>query len=199
MTDRRIILHLPIRPPRDGVIGECVFSQHWQELMAGASAYPEYDHDYNDPNLGRILDRHDVTQADATICATLIQWLGTNVGRCTLDRGRQLGNQIGRSTTFLPVLAAWAADNLRSPYRNGNRRLLECLMVDPDAARDWAGSPLTVPALTLKDFETAELLMAWLDNAKGLEFTERAEGEIKIRLDAERHYRRGDRRAGGAA
>lgn len=65
------IKHISIRPDRDGVIGEGVFSKRWRDLRA---EHPDYDNpEENFPHIlwGIIGDRP--RQRDATVAASFIQ------------------------------------------------------------------------------------------------------------------------------
>lgn len=181
------IKHESIRPDRDDVIGEVVFSQHWKRLMS--EPYEFADDDEPEPQLRRIIHRRP-TQVDATVAATIIQWLGTNVGGALLYEGRKVREQVdsGRMKAACFV-AVWALDNRHRRWVDHGVTLLQGLLVQPDVPRDWAGTPINYPRLLLTHVEVAEAIMAWLGETAGWSWLETVEAEIALRRDAERHYR----------
>lgn len=81
-TMRRIeiIEHVGLHPNRieNGVL-ENAFSELWRK---------ENSPDQSMPTLAGILGRHP-TQDEATLAATVIQWLGSNVGRCFVSEAHR--------------------------------------------------------------------------------------------------------------
>lgn len=169
----KALVHAPIRPPRD-IVGEQVFSRRWAELMATA---PEWD----DPTvLARILWSYpgSVNQRAASVAASFVCWLGTNVGGSVLSQGRSLS-----TAGFLfgdGVLAAWCVHNARRAGVNGGARAIDMLLRSDD---DFGQKRL--PAASADDAEVVEHVAAWLGTEAGLAFIAECEGEIRTRQDME--------------
>lgn len=114
------LIHQPIRPPRD-MIEERVYSRHWQALM-------EDNRGRDRSPLEQILISYPepIDQRAASIAASFICWLGTNVGCSFLRMGRRLSE--------LPELcgqgyvAAWGVQNRRFHATNGGARAVEFLV-----------------------------------------------------------------------
>ena len=180
------LLHESIRPDRQDIIGEVVFSEHWKRLMAQQL---EFDSDYEDdaPRLSSIIGRR-ANQRAATVAATIVQWLGTNVGGSLLYEAERVRRVLNNTANCF--LMQWAVENCRRGYLNRGVRILEVLMVKPDVQRDWAGHPYEIASITKRDIETVEQLMLWLGSTRGYAWLAGVEAEITIRRDAARHYQR---------
>lgn len=169
----------PMRPPRQGLIGENVFASEWAKLMA------DTENINNPPNeaLSGVLGSYGyrLNQRSATVAASLVCWLGTNIGRCFLDNAAVMGK-----TTPLrgdAYLMAWAVENIRRSSTNHGRRALEaCLISD--------ATPTVVPKLSAADYEVAEHVVMWLGDEDGQRFLKACETEIKRQNQAEsfRHH-----------
>ena len=170
--------HKPLPPfPRAGFIGEWVYAEEWAALMQ------ELDRDgINAPNsmLSSILNDlpTPITQRHATICASVMCWLGTACGQSIiLGSKRHIERGEHRCHAYLMV---WIIQNRRSPGTNGGYRLLERLLAPPDHyGTSFYGRDLVrQPELTADDYETAEHLMVWLGE-RGEGFILRCEHRIR--------------------
>lgn len=155
--------HKPRAPyPRPGHIGERVYTEEWAALMQ------ELDRcGINAPNsmLADIL--HDlpapICQRHATICASVITWLGTSCGQSIILNGRHFKTK----NVSYPYLLAWHQENTRSMGVNGGFRVIEHLLAPEDHfGRDFLGlggvTLVRQPELSVNDYETVEHLMQWL-------------------------------------
>lgn len=165
----RPLQHTPARPPRAGIRGENLFANRWAELMAGEECW----------NSGRtplecVLGSYGavVRQREATVAASIVCWLGTNMGRCLLDQARRLtaGGALWDGDAYV---AAWAVHNQRKRSVNGGARALELMLqttVQDAAAR--------LPRASADDYEVAEHVMRWLGTRDGQAFLNRCETEL---------------------
>lgn len=158
--------HLPIREPRKGFPREHVFAGRWQRLMqAKCCALRSVLHDYLGP----------IGQREASVAASVITWLGTNIGQALLDDAKR---RLSRSPDPSPSgyhasdshLAAWAAENRRKRGFGGGVRLLEILLIER-SERDTVARP------TADDYEVAEHVMFWLGQYDGQRFLEQCQNE----------------------
>lgn len=159
--------HQPMRPPRAGLIGENVFCEEWSRLMADTQ---QMDSPPNE-KLADVLGGHPykLTERSATVAASLVCWLGTNLGRCYLEAAEKLAKH--QTDAGDAYLMAWAAHNARRSFVNSGRRTLEaCLISDAE--------PTRVPELSADDYEIAEHLVMWLGSADGQAFRKACETEI---------------------
>lgn len=178
------LTHKPMRPPRDGHIGEYVFAEKWEELMnRDDGEYP------SSINLHRILYPMPVKldQRHATVAASMICWLGTNVGLSFLRAAQRL-EDAGFRNSFV---SAWAVENRRIYSVNNNVRTAEHLLATEDhygTRWPWGDyAIIRLPELSADDYEVLEHVAHWLGTDDGKRFCEECEAEIKIREDAVRH------------
>lgn len=145
--------HTPVRPARDGCIGEQIFLKNWVDLVT-------YDHgyhpDYDGPNgiLISIIQPGDgiITQRHATVAASMLRWLGTNNGRGLLDKAEHLAEKLSnRPDGFV---AAWALECRRSMSVNSG-------LNGPDHVMMAAGTRIP-EKLSQDDLETMASIMEWL-------------------------------------
>ena len=165
--------YTPIRTcyPRRGHIGERVYFEEWQHLMR------ELPQDgYHVPNsmLVDILWKHPsyVTQRHASICTSVVIWLGTACGQGIRLSANRLVEKFheypGRAW-----LTAWTTQNTRSPGINHGYRTIEHLLAPDDHFGRYitslCGETLKKrPKLTVDDYECVEHLMEWLgENGQG--------------------------------
>jgi hypothetical protein len=166
--------HQPMRPPRNGFVGENVFHAEWSRHVADTNAMD------SPPNekLADLLGAHpfQLTERSATVAASLVCWLGTNMGRCFLEEAAKLAKR--HTCSQEAYLMAWAAQNARRSFCNHGRRALEsCLISDAE--------PNLVPVLSADDYEVAEHLVMWLGSKDGQKFLKTCETEIKRQNHAE--------------
>lgn len=181
------LTHVSVRPDRPDLVGECVFSEQWRDLMAKEPSWTG-PLDHADPCwtdvFGEMMGEPD--QRDATVAATFIQWLGTNVGYGFLLSAENLMRAVGasRPAGFNPYLALWASRNLRRSGVNFNLTLAELLLAHPSDDRGPHGFPTRPPDLSSRDLELMSRAAAWLDSDGGQAFLQRAKVEIRARIDA---------------
>lgn len=170
------LLHEPAVPARKNEIGEVVFLEAWQRLM---KCEPPFTRGLNTTMLDCILSEHPLNagQRAATVCASIITWLGTRCGMEFLAKGAALGNFISpRSDAFL---AAWAIQNKRCQWVNSGIKTIEHCLATIIIPPYRHCSPDDYP--TADDYETAECLMRWLGDKDGERFINYCEHEIKLR------------------
>lgn len=158
--------HTPIREPRKGFPREHVFAGRWQRLMqAKCCALRSVLQDYLGP----------IGQREASVAASVVTWLGTNIGQALLDDAK---SRLSRSPDPSPSgyhasdshLAAWAAENRRK-RGYGGVRLLEILLAERSELD-------TVARPTADDYEVAEHVMFWLGQYDGQRFLEQCQAEV---------------------
>jgi hypothetical protein len=164
--------HVPIRPPRN-MIEEQVFARHWKELM-------ESKQPYESGMIGRILIGYpyEIDQRVASVLASMVCWLGTQVGKSFL----MLGDEIREKTSCAHYahLAAWGVKNARIFGMNSRARQIEFLTrTQADMERD------IFPEVSVKDLEALEQLCLWLGTDDGREFVAGCEAEIVRRQELE--------------
>jgi len=157
----------PMYPPREDVIGEMVFYSAWKKFMADDG---NPDHPFNYMLSGVLSDyAFPLTERAATVAATVVVWLGCNMGRAVLAEGRKLSENVLRRETA--YVQAWAAHTVRKMSVNGGYRTLERLLMPP-------GGPLERGKVSLEDYEVAEQVMHWLGGKEGQRFLAACEAEI---------------------
>lgn len=174
------LVHEPIRPVRQEVLGELVFVEQWQSLM---DAKPErLDEDDERCWLRLILRDMDipVTQRHATVAASLVCWYGTNCGSSFLQGGKSAAAANPRRPGPAWV-GAWAQENHRVYGSGGGYRTLEhILALDTDRTRDGLVGLWRTPDLAVDDFEVAEHVCAWLGSNAGAQFLAACEARIEL-------------------
>lgn len=181
--------HKPLHPPRAGHIGEQVYASMWTALLsARAEKINPYD-DFVDP-LAIILEHFPKTiaQRHATVCASVVCWLGTVCGRGVIYQARRIAER-GEFSTEDSFLIAWTLENCRRGFVNRGGRTLEFLLTPSHKQNDGPSAD---------DYEVAEHLARWLGCPDGEMFVASCEDEItrlqkidrlklcaeKIRIDA---------------
>lgn len=174
------LIHEPVQPARESH-PERVFLTMWQRLMSDPERVQEVY--YGLP--------HDLDQRGATAGASLVCWLGTNVGSGFLHQCQQLENQGGIYADGA-YLMAWAIHNRRK-YASGRLRTIEHLLTPGGASLgpgSYAGGNVNWPAIidadiNLRDQDAIECVLEWLATARGKQFiraaNKAAEGERDIR------------------
>lgn len=188
-----VLDHSPIRPPRDGFIGEAVFAEFWKTRMG-------LDRDWISPvdrgALGDILEHLDgpVSQRDASVAASFVCWLGTNAGSSFLDQAAALSCLV-RHDAPSAYVAEWAAKNRRLRHVNLGWRSIELFMM-PREQSDRVNrlgahpGPGEAVEITARDLEVADQIAAWLGSEDGRQFCRDARDEITRREAAAwRNYR----------
>lgn len=159
--------HTPVRPPRN-LIEEQVFARRWQEQMS--ASYEEGEHS----PLEHLLLSYpaQVDQRAASVAASFVCWLGTNVGMDFL----RLGHSI-RDKTYCgheAYVAAWGVKNLRRFGHSSQARTIEFLVrTTEEQAAD------VFPEVSTNDLEVLEQLALWLGTEEGQAFLTGCEEEIR--------------------
>lgn len=176
------LLHEPSLPVRQDVIGEVVFVEAWQRLMDVPVEFP-LDVDC-DTMLDDVLSHYpySVGQREATVCASIICWLGTNCGLGFLHECKKLAEMFPSYRREHAYLAAWTIENSRSPGVNSGVRTLEHILSDTIGRTGVLGNLGRIPASpSADDYECAECLIKWLSTTKGQDFLKYCEMEIQLR------------------
>ena len=171
------LIHEPLNPIREDVVGERIFVEEWQTYLNQKLEWPLEDRH----RFSLIFMNHCIIpgQREATVCASLMKWFGTNLGRDFLERAQARFDKEGRkSTSFLEL---WAVENYRQVYLNRGIRILEWVMSEHRAFDQYERYPI-VSMLTLEDYETAEHLVMWLSTIEGQAFLSRCREKIKARV-----------------
>lgn len=173
MTDSKNISHLPINPVRRNH-REIAFSACWKELMEADLKVGLFE-EHDATMLDRLLDHYPEYpgQREASVCATIVTWFGTNVGQgflteCGFFKSDAL-------ITPDSVLSRWALENRRHRAWDSGWRTLEHLLTDRErhgkmSAGRWE---LDVQRCSALDYEAAEHLMLWLGSVDGQAFMHR--------------------------
>jgi hypothetical protein len=164
--------HVPIRPPRN-MSEEQVFVRRWKELM-------ESKQPCESGMIRRILIGYpyEIDQRVASVLASLVCWLGTNVGKGFLDTGNRIKENV--PLIRFPYLAAWGECNARIFGMNSGARQIEFLTrTQDDMDRD------VFHEVSVKDLEALEQLCMWLGTAEGRSFVEGCEAEVERRKELE--------------
>lgn len=164
--------HVAIRPARD-MIGEQVYARRWQEFVSKeyADGRTEFD---------RILQAYPypLEQREASVTASFITWLGTNVGASFLETAKKIKES--RIVPHFPYVAAWGVFNVRSLETNSNARLIEFLTRTPEELEKNVFSEVSV-----RDLEVIDQIALWLGTDDGQEFLSGCQKEIARRNDLE--------------
>jgi hypothetical protein len=186
------LTNTPLPPhPRPKHAGEEVYAEEWSKLMQNKP-----QDGCRAPNSmlaeilwylpGRINQRH------ATICATVVCWLGTSCGQAVVLNGKRFQeSNLFHSDTCYSI--AWHLENQRQASVNHGFRTLEHLLAPEDHyGTDMLGfggrCVVKRPTLSVDDFETVEHLMHWLGR-HGAGFILGCEHRVRERTDWERVQR----------
>lgn len=164
--------HQAHKLPRKGFVGENVFYDNWVKLM-------KTDRDLSDPANQMFADvlsgyGHRLDERAASVAATFVAWLGTNLGYSYRHAAKELGKKLSANGYYLEdvYLMAWARENVRRTGVSYGRRQLEALMTWDDK---------NAPEVTAKDYEVVEQLVMWLGSAEGQAFLTKCEEETACR------------------
>lgn len=154
-----VLRHEPIRPPRPSFLREQVFAGRWRDLMLSRrGAIHQVLRDYLAP----------IGQREASVAASVITWLGTNMGQALLEdaeRRQTTDRPSGWSPSYAcsdAYLSAWCAENRRKHGINNGVRTLEAIL-SVDISRG-------ICAATAADYEVAENVFFWLGQPDGQRF-----------------------------
>jgi hypothetical protein len=194
------LYHQPIRPPRNGHLGEQVYAERWIELMASMPrdwSEDDYEDDYPPALMHLATIFWDmpggyaaVDERVSRVCASFICWLGCAIGNATLNHAECLRAEHGDNC----FLVAWTLHNQRPLGVNSGLRSLELMLAEESDLNDGGifrcGMPLLrVPDLTVKDYEIVDHLTRWLGRG-GKGFILGCEIEYRKRDEWQRVQRR---------
>lgn len=170
-----MVIHAPARLPRPDFFGETLFAERWAQRMEGRP-HPSAAAGADRPeSLRSILAPALLTvdQRAATVAASFIAWLGTNMGQAFLvDVGRC------RPILSFPGTAAWGVHNRRSQGCDFGFRRLEIVLCQGASLGDAARE------LSTRDYEIAEVMAKWVGD-DGWPFVELCNREISAHHSAE--------------
>lgn len=190
MTHADDLIHRPIRKPRPGHTGEAVYASMWKVAMS-EDWQEEDDRGDKVPPLEILLDNigRRVQQRDATVAATVICWLGCNMGLSIVREGEaaMLRGECDKRDRYL---LAWTKLNVRKHYVNHGVRTIEYMLAPEDhyntEPRHFLGGSLKKrPELSADDLEVADRVMLWLATDRGQRFLRQCEREIDRLRDEE--------------
>lgn len=172
------LLHEPIRAPRLGFHGECIFAATWREFMAKQAHY----FDSSEPMFNVVLSSlpTEPTQRHASILASVVTWLGTNCGRSVIEEAERHDPPGGLLTDYR-YLHAWWHDNHRRIGINEGIRTIEHLLS--------TGHPSPLPGLSAEDLEVVDHLMCWLGTKHGQIFLRVAKKRVVEAYERDRQSR----------
>jgi hypothetical protein len=158
------LVHDPLKPPRSGFLGECVFALAWKTAM-GAPMQRTWNGDDQWP-IDRVLRNcgHRTTQRDASIVASMACWLGTNCGQSILHEAQHALAGAGHKRYVM----ALASENTRVVGVNHFGRTIEA----------FTGSDVNL-AFTARDLEAIDSMMLWLAGEEGQTFLAETELQLK--------------------
>ncbi len=182
--------HEPEVAPRKDVVGERVFAAFWRKEM-----HAQYDLwgqgseiDRVNPRLRGVLGSfpYELRQMDATLAASMVKWLGTNVGRCFIERALKDASEEA-------ALKAWAVENVGRPGLNFGRTPLDAvLMTEADIAADSGRGLLhamfrEVPdRKSMRSADLANRLALWLGSTQGRGFVKKCLAKTDAALETGR-------------
>jgi hypothetical protein len=185
--------HEPMRPPRKGHDGEQVYASMWAAMMAEQWVDEWFNGDEPTPLECVLSDMNmKLEQRHATVVATVVCWLGCNMGMALVRRA-QSEVSAGRWDEHHAYLLAWTLENRRVPYVNSGIRLVEYMLTpaeDCKPARSIIDTGIKkLPALSAEDLEVIDHVMLWLPTERGQLFIRQCEREIERLRDEERRRR----------
>ena len=189
-TDEIFWEFTPLRPLRNDVTGEVVFTKQWQKLMGGErgvvyrwdqdnAVWNSFSHPFID--IAKQTGYPDVR--DARVATSLICWLGTNVGTAFLQQADRMADAFVENKLTVTnhrangYVAAWALENERHHNMNSGATLREFLLsetLEEQGRRcGW------------RDAETMELTLRWLGGEDGQSFIAGCRRNIALKRERE--------------
>jgi hypothetical protein len=164
--------HEPIRTPRD-MTGEQVFARRWKDLMESKVSFGK-------GILGIVLMGYPypIGQREAAVAASMICWLGTNIGQSFLTLGMEIRDRT--SCGNYAYIAAWGVRNARVFGHGSNARQIEFLVRTHEEMEDKVFSEVSI-----RDLEVLDQVALWLGTDGGQNFLKSCEEEIERRKDLE--------------
>lgn len=186
-NDFQQLVHDPLSPARHGSLGECMYSSFWSRF-ACLPVDPEIDYpDYVNCKFDAILEDanypYHVGQREASVAASFVTWLGTNIGTCFRGTAKKMGETLKSFENGF--LAAWAIQNSRKSRELGGLRYLEAIISDRSSGQReiFNEGPHRV-RISSADLEVVEAILIWLGSAEGQSFMMKCDKEIEA-LDRE--------------
>ena len=185
----------PLRPLREDMTGEVVFTKRWQKLMGGARGVVyRWDQDnaiassFHHPFINIVKQAGYPNARDARVATSLVCWLGTNVGTTFLEKADRLADAFAVDSLTAShqrangYVAAWALENERHHLMNSSLTIRECLLSEtlqePGRRCGWRGA------------ETMELTLRWLGGEAGQAFIAGCRRNIALKREREWAARR---------
>jgi hypothetical protein len=168
-----VLRHRPFRRPRNGFVGECMFSSAWTRLMQSPPVEDEDNPRGQATKLESILRiyPHEIGERQASIAASFALWLGTNGGRSFLSSAKELGEKL--SSARYGYLSAWAIENERVSNINYNVRTIEAILREEDFGQSqdlFSTRRPNVQILSAADIEVVDTIVVWLATEEGMTF-----------------------------
>lgn len=151
-----ILDHEPFRPVRKTVYGEGIFLDAWKAHLNEMEPHEIFVQIF-------WAIEGPLQPRDGKVIASFVAWLGTNCGRCFLDRGKFLKKDHGA----IGFVFAWAECNVSRLGGRGRLNSLKAALLGADE-------------ITRRDIELADAFCEWLGSNEGELFVAKAEKEIAI-------------------
>lgn len=184
-------IHEPLRPARQGCIGEIVYAQQWRDFM-GTLPHPDAPHS---ARLADILHHmpEQLTQRHASVAASFVCWLGTNCGLGFLWEAKRAAKEQPRNVERA-WMGAWAWQNKRLTWLSGGIRTVEHILAPKDLEvegdRFWLGALSRLPDVSSSDFEVFEHVVCWMATIDGARFLAHCEVEVELARKTEQERAR---------
>ena len=161
MIDLFPLKHEPCRPARPDVYAEGIFVESWQRFLATPTD-PAFDDEPLEVVLCNLVG--EIDQRSATVAASFICWLGTNIGRGFLLEAERMKAKFPDAHSHA-YLAAWTFQNMRRPHVNSGWRTINAILPD------WP--------VEAADIEVADSVAYWLGTERGQRFLREVNAEIE--------------------
>jgi hypothetical protein len=183
-----VLRHRPFRRPRNGFVGECMFSAAWSRLMQTPPIEDDENHRGQSTKLELILNHypHEIGERQSSIAASFALWLGTNNGRSFLISAKELSQKL--SSTSNGFTAAWAIENKRHSSINSGVRTVEAILCEEDFGQSqdlFSTRRPNVPVLSAADLEVIDAMVDWLSTGDGLDFANSCLDELESLRNAQ--------------
>ena len=153
-------------PPRKGLDGEQIYLLTWQHYISR-----------KEPDELAEIFRDCVaqwpTQRMATVAASFIAWLGTNVGHSMVDGVEREAKLRASPLADDRYLLAWESANRRRWHVNRGMRLAEFFLADHSSPTRY-----TAPEVTIADLDVIDSLCLWLATPDGRAFIRAAQARL---------------------
>lgn len=177
--------------PRNGHIGESVYFDAWRNLMREPARDGEPIPNGMLAHMLRELPGY-VTQRHASICTSVVTWLGTSCGQSVRYEAERLVEK-GSAFRGKAWIASWAMHNTRANSVNLGVRTVEQLLAPEDHFGREVFSGMVVlqkrPKISSDDLECIDHLMKWFGE-EGESFIAECDKVREERRKAEFEFRR---------